>query len=95
MSNPVVRDNEARSRYEIEVNGDVAFLDYRRGDDVIMLVHTEVPEHLRGGRLASQLTRHALDAAREAGLQVKIRCPYVTAWIRRHPEYADLVWGSG
>lgn len=89
-----VRDNEERSRYEIAVGGDVAFLDYRRGDEVTMLVHTEVPEHLRGGRLASQLVRHALDEARRDGLRVKVRCPYVTAWIRRHPEYTDLVAGA-
>lgn len=85
-----VRDNAAAGRYEIVTPDGTAFLAYRRSDRAIILVHTEVPGSLRGRNLANSLARHALDTAREAGLRVVPKCPFVSAYIRRHPEYADL-----
>jgi uncharacterized protein len=35
--------------------------------------------------------RGALDDMRARGLKVAPVCPFVAAYIRRHPEYADLV----
>jgi predicted GNAT family acetyltransferase len=86
---PEVRDNEALSRYELEVDGIVAFLTYRRSQSVLVLVHTEVPDVLRDRNLGGLLAKHALDAGRGADLRIVVRCPFVAAWISRHPEYAE------
>jgi hypothetical protein len=86
----VVRDNEAMSRYEVEADGAVAFLTYQRTSRVVMLLHTEVPDALRGRNLGGVLAKHALDAGRASGQRIVVRCPFVAAWIKRHPEYADL-----
>jgi predicted GNAT family acetyltransferase len=84
-------DRTDLDRYEIAVDGDVAFLTYRRKPDHIVLVHTEVPEIFRGRGFGGILAKHALDEARAAGVNVTVACPFVTAWLRRHHEYDDIV----
>lgn len=84
-------DNQARHRYEAQVEGGGAFLDYRLTGEGIVLVHTQVPEALAGHGVGQALVRHALDDARARGLSVVPMCPFAAAWIQRHPEYADLV----
>ena len=86
-----VEDRQESNRYEIEVDGEVAYLTYRRKPDHMLLAHTEVPESLRGRGLGQVLARHAMDEARNTGTHVVVKCPFVTAWLRRHPEYDDLV----
>lgn len=90
---PVLRDNQAESRFEIRVGGELAgFVQYhRRGSELINLIHTEVGDEFRGAGIAGQLARYSLDAAREEKLAVLPGCPYIENWIRRHPGYADLV----
>src|SRR5437867_13441412 len=78
-------------RVEIERNGDVAYLEYTLSGDVLGLIHTEVPEKLRGMGLASSLAETALDWARENNLKVDIICPSVQAYVAKHPQYSDLV----
>ena len=79
-------------RYELHASGQlVGFIDYRRHGDVIRLIHTEVPPEFGGQGHASTLARSALDDARARGLTVRPDCPYVASYIRKHPEYADLV----
>jgi predicted GNAT family acetyltransferase len=67
------------------------FIDYRLGDGVIDLVHTEVSSEFEGEGHAATLTRGALDAARTRGLRVVPSCRYVAGYVDKHPEYADLV----
>ena len=86
-----VRDNLALSRFELDVGGITAFMNYRRAGDVLTLDHTETPVAARGRGIASQLTRGVLEEARSRGLKVVPRCPFVTAYIDRHPEFRDLV----
>ncbi len=86
-----VRDEPARNRYEIEIDGAVAILAYRRRPGSIALIHTEVPPALRGHGLAEVLARAALDAARADGLKVIPICPFVKKFLERHPEYQPLV----
>ena len=90
-SPPPVADRTDINRYEMEVDGDVAFLAYRRKPDHILLAHTEVPEVFRGRGFGGILAKHALDEARKASLSVIVKCPFVTAWLRRHHEYDDIV----
>ena len=78
-------------RFEIERNGEVAYLEYTLSGNVLGLIHTEVPEKLRGMGLASSLAETALDWARENNLKVDIICPSVQAYVAKHPQYSDLV----
>jgi len=89
---PIVTDNPAASRYELRVNDALAgFVTYRLRGEVISLVHTEVEPAFQGAHLATHLARFSLDDARKRGLAVLPFCPYITSWIRKHPEYTDLV----
>jgi len=91
-----VRDNEDASRYEITVDGETAFLEYGRRKNSIALVNTDVPEALGGRGLGGILARYALDTARAEANRVVVQCPFVQAWLRRHPDYADIVvWPRG
>src|SRR5215831_3640247 len=87
----VVENNEQRSRYEVHVDGKMAVLTYARAGDQIVFLHTLVPEPLEGRGIASQLAHTALEDARAAHLQVVAQCPYVAAYIRRHPEYLEIL----
>ncbi len=86
LDSAAVRDNADAHRYEIAVGGQTAFLEYRRRPGVVVLVHTEVPPSLRGRGLAARLARFALESARSAGQRVVVRCPFVKAYLERHPE---------
>jgi uncharacterized protein len=88
----VVREDEARSRFEVIVDSAPGgLLAYRLTGDTIDLQHTEVDEAYAGRGLATALATHALDTARERGLAVIPSCPFVAELIRRDPSYADLV----
>jgi predicted GNAT family acetyltransferase len=89
--NPEVVNNEAEQRFEAHVQGQTAFLAYRRFPDRLVLVHTEVPPALEGKGIAGKLVARALDLARAAHLRVIPLCPYVTSFVRKHPEYHDLL----
>ena len=87
-----VADNPAASRYELRVDGELAgFINYHIRGDTISLIHTEVGPGFQGGGFAGRLARYSLDDARKRQLAVLPFCPYVRSWIKRHPEYADLV----
>ena len=91
---PVVTDNPAASRYELHVGPELAgFVTYllRRHDTVISLLHTEVEPAFQGAHLATHLAQFSLDDARKRGLAVLPFCPYINSWIKKHPEYTDLV----
>jgi predicted GNAT family acetyltransferase len=68
-----------------------AVLEYRMSGGRMVILHTDVPEALRGGGVGGRLVQAALDHARTHGLRVEPRCPYAAAWIGRHPEYASLL----
>ena len=86
-----VTDNEERSRYELRLDGDVAgWIDYSRSDGVIAMTHAEVERERRNQGLGERMVRGALDDVRERGLRVRPLCPFVAAYVRRHPETQDL-----
>jgi uncharacterized protein len=88
----LVRDVRERSRFEITVEGRLAgFAEYRSRPGHIVFTHTEVDEAYRGQGLAGRLIRAALDHARRAHRVVTPRCEYVAGFIRRNPDYLDLV----
>ena len=92
VSEPVVTDNPAESRFEIYVGGERAgLMRYQLHGQLISLIHTEVDDQFQGMGLASKLARGVLDQVRARGLAVLPYCPYVKSWVAKHPDYGDLV----
>jgi len=91
LNDATVIHNEEAQRFELLVDGHRALTTYRRFPGRIVLAHTEVPQPLEGHGLAAKLARFALDFARVNHLRVVSLCPYVSSFIRKHPEYQDLV----
>lgn len=87
-----VVDNPAELRYELRIGDDVVGqIRYATEPGLVVLIHTDVAESIEGQGLGSVLVRGALDDLRTRGLRVVPVCPFVAAYIRRHPEYGDLV----
>lgn len=78
-------------RFEIGDDDETAYLEYSLSGNILELIHTEVPEKLRGRGLASSLAETSLRWAREHNLRVDVVCPTVREYLESHPEYSDLV----
>ena len=86
-----VRDNPGRHRFELTVDGHTAYSVYRIDGPVITFIHTVVPPALQGKGVGSRLVAGELAIVRERGLKVCPQCPFVRAWMERHPETRDLL----
>ncbi len=85
------RDNEDRSRFELDVDGIIAFIAYRKSPNAITLVHTEVPPELGGRGIGSKLARAALNAVRAQDRKLTVECEFVRSFMAKHPGYNDLL----
>lgn len=83
--------NAPASRFEATADGHLCVLDYQLDNDVMTITHTGVPPAVGGRGIAADLTRVALDTARQRHWRVRPLCSYAAVYVRRHPEYADLV----
>ncbi|HEX8304102.1 MAG TPA: GNAT family N-acetyltransferase [Jatrophihabitans sp.] len=84
--------NEEAGRYELRLGGRrVGLADFYRRGNTVLIPHTETSPEFGGRGLASRLVRYCLDDIRDQQLRVDPACPFVAAYIRKHPEYADLV----
>lgn len=84
--------NADANRYEIHVDGTFAgFTQAFTDGDVVTFPHTKVLDEFEGQGLASELVSGALDDVRERGKKVVATCEYVSHFIEKHDEYADLV----
>jgi predicted GNAT family acetyltransferase len=82
-----VRDNPDELRYELLVGGEVAGeILYRLRSDAVVLVHTEVSARFQHHGLGERLVADALADIRARGLRTVAVCPFVQAYMRRHPE---------
>src|SRR6266404_3606392 len=88
---PSPKQKVTNGRFEIERDGEVAYLEYNLSGNILELTHTEVPEKLRRMGLASSLAETALQFARQNQLKVDVVCPIAQDYVAKHPEYADLV----
>lgn len=87
-----VIDNAAEKRYELDLGkGDMALIEYATGDGFVVLTHTEVPSAYEGQGIGKELVLAALEDIRSKGLRVVPQCSFVEVYIRRHPEWVDLV----
>lgn len=88
----VIRNNADDLRYELVVDGEVVGeLRYGVRPDRIALIHTEISPALEGRGLGARLVAGALDDIRARQQRINPICPFVRSYLRRHPEYADLV----
>ena len=92
---PDVRDNTDENRYEIVADdGAVAgFVQYRRADGVVDMLHTEIDDAYEGQGLGGKLARGALDLVRGEGSKVVPSCSFIKGWIDKHEDYQDLLAG--
>lgn len=87
----MIIDNTEESQFELRVGDDLAIAVYKKDGDRIIFTHTEVPDQLEGHGVGGELAREALESARRQGLRVVPKCPFIDAYIRKHPEYEDLL----
>lgn len=85
------RDNENHNRFELDVEGTIAFVTYKKSPKAITLVHTEVPSELGGRGIGSKLGRAALDAVRTQRRKLSVECDFIRSFIMKYPEYNDLL----
>ena len=87
-----IRNNEQESQFETTVDGHKAIAAYDLEEpNRIVFTHTEVPESLSGRGIAAAIVKYGLEHAREKKLTVVPQCAYVAAYIKRNPEYQDLL----
>lgn len=84
-------NNKERSRFEIQLDDKYAFVDYRWRNRDLAIMHTEVPKEYEGKGIAAAMVKHVLEYAKKEGLKILVYCPYTAAYIKRHPEYKELV----
>jgi uncharacterized protein len=87
-----VSDVPEEQRYVLTVDGQrVGRLDYALEGDMFVATHVVVKPAYEGRGLGTELVRHVLDEVRETGLALRPECPFVVYFLRKHPEYADLL----
>jgi hypothetical protein len=87
-------NNEAENRFQFDINGAIALINYVKRDNVYYLIHTEVPEALQGRGIAGILVDKTLKHLEEGGYKMIPYCPYVQSYLKRHPEWQRLVAGN-
>ncbi len=83
--------NSKENRFEIRIEDEVCVLEYQLQGQTIFFTHTEVPQALEGQGLAGRLAKTGLDYARQNSLRVVPACEFMHVYIKRHPEYEDLL----
>ena len=92
MKNLEVINNKTKNQFEANLDGKTALIKYRKeADGTLNLFHTEVPEEFEGKGVGSQLVKNVLEQIKAGNLKINPSCPFVAAYIKRHPEYNNLV----
>jgi predicted GNAT family acetyltransferase len=88
-----VVDDAELHRFELRADGQLAaFVVYRfEPPATYAFTHTETRSGYAGQGLASALVTEVLNRMRTGGQSVLPYCPFVNSYLRKHPEYADLV----
>ncbi len=84
-------DNTEKKQYEFHIDGHVPRIEYIKAKDKIYLTHTEVPRGMEGKGIGAELVRQALEDIKKKGLTLVPLCPFVALYIKRHPEWRELV----
>jgi len=84
-----VTDNVARSRFEMQLEGCTAFIDYRRSGSTLYLDHAEVPAACSGHGVGTRMVQATLELMRARGERAVPVCSFIQAFVRRNPEFAE------
>lgn len=85
------KNNKSKSRFELDIDDHLAFVEYTASPSSLTLTHTEVPKELGGRGVGSILAKAVLENIRDQGLKVDPQCAFIAAYIDKHPEFAGLV----
>lgn len=88
---PAITDNTEARRFELDVDGSIAFADYSLDGDHLRIHYVEAPPELRGTGAAGRLMEGIAELARDKGWRIIPICGYAAAWMRRHNEYHSLL----
>jgi len=91
---PEIRDNAEATRYELTVEGQTAVVIYNKVAGGLLITETIVPIPLEGRGIASRMARHVLTDLKERGLVILPTCPFFAGYLKKHPEYAEVVHPS-
>ena len=86
-----MKNNSSLSRYEMEIDGHVAYANYRIDGEIINIDYVFAPEELRGSRAAGKLMEEIARMARDKKMKILPICGYASVWLRRSKEYRDLM----
>ncbi len=86
-----IRHDADQQRFHTMVDDHEAEVGYELDGGVMAITHTGVPEAIGGRGIAGELNRAAFEHARREGLRVQPLCAYAAAWVKRHPDYADVL----
>jgi len=86
-----ITENSEKKRFEAEVEGKLAIVEYIRAKDAVYLTHTEVPDALEGKGVGSGLVKGVLEKMEEEDAKIAPMCPFVASYIKRHPEWKKLL----
>ncbi|MGJ8735720.1 GNAT family N-acetyltransferase [Zobellia laminariae] len=93
---PLVNKKGDKGRFEIEIDGQIAFMEYMISKkDIIYLTHTEVPTSLEGQGVGSALVSKVFQFIADSGMKMAPLCPFVAAYIKRHPEAGKAILAEG
>ncbi|MES2812424.1 MAG: GNAT family N-acetyltransferase [Bacteroidota bacterium] len=84
--------NEEKKRFELEVEGKIAFIEYILStENIIFLTHTEVPVGLEGKGVGSTIVSKTLEFIKEKKYTLAPLCPFVGAYVKRHSEWKEIL----
>ena len=91
--NLVVVHQPDQNRFMIDLGDDMAMVEYMQPGKNMIFTHTEVPVQYEGQGIGNILAEYALNYAKEQGYKVQPLCPFIKAYVLRHPEYKAISWG--
>lgn len=86
-----MKDNKSLSRFELEVNGSIAFATYSLNGKTLSIDYVFAPEELRGTGAAGKLMEEVSQYAKKENLKIIPICGYAAVWLKKHKEYRDLL----
>ncbi len=86
-----IKMNTKRQRFETPLGEEFGYIDYRFYKGNLAFMHTFIPDESRGKGIAAEMAKFGLEYARKEKFKIMLYCPFVASYVKRHPEYQDLI----